>query len=323
MSGGSPSVKFADRSKLMVLGAGTATGKILTEALSPHVSVIGDDTGQFATSGVSCTPRTRAGLRSAADRRLVAHVLSTAKREAVSLIIPTRNIELQALSDHRKEFAQCGIDLLVERPDTLETCLDKFQLMAHCAQDVDVPLTIVLDGALSRQQFLSLGLPFAVESRFPLGSRVRLLITEQAQLDDLPQDGSLIASQIAQGSDFAIEVLSRADGHVVATVPQVLRRAGAGQHVPGPIVADRELQDFARRVAEAIGVTHIVSVVARRQDDGVISLLDVVPRFVQTVAGAIAGGVNLPVLAAAAALGAELPDSLDFQNESSRYSSAA
>jgi carbamoyl-phosphate synthase large subunit len=297
----------------MILGAGTPTGAILVHALSEFVPVIGADADPVGRGQVVSSPKWSLLLPAATDRRFVPDLLSAAIRHTVSLIIPTRNIELPALSAHRKEFAHYGIDLLVERPDTLETCLDKFQLMAHCAQEVKVPLTLLLDASLSQRQLLSLGVPFLVESRYRNASRVRIRVTDPTQLIGLPRDGSLIASQILPGSDFVVDVLSRSDGHVVAAVPQSPQRTVAGRVVPARTVANRDLQDFARRVAGGIGATHVVSVLARRRDDGIISLVDVFPRFVHTVAASIVAGVNMPVLAAAAVLGAELPDDLDFE----------
>jgi carbamoyl-phosphate synthase large subunit len=50
----------------------------------------------------------------------------------------------------------------------------------------------------------------------------------------------------------------------------------------------------------------------RRAFDGNPALLDVNPRFPGTMSLTMAAGVNMPVLAAAGALGHELPDSIPF-----------
>jgi carbamoyl-phosphate synthase large subunit len=278
------------------------------DALSAHVPVVRADAVWPARGGVSLSTETSVMAPAGAERRFVLDVLSAAIRDSASLIIPTRDTELRVLSARRKEFAHYGIDLLVERPDTLETCLDRFQLMAHCGQQVNVPLTYLLDGSETREQLLSLGQPFLVESRHRNASRGGRVITDLDQVVQLPHDGSLIARQLMRGSDFTIEILSRPDGHVVTALPQSPQRTVGGKTVPARTVANRDLQD-----AVGIGASHVISVQACMQDDGTVSLLDVVPRFAETMTASIAAGVNMAVLAAASVLGADLPDHLSFE----------
>jgi carbamoyl-phosphate synthase large subunit len=322
VTGGSPSVRFADQSTVMVLGAGTPTGRMLMDALSPHVPVVGADAALHSRGQFLPSPERPARFCAGAEGRFVLDLLSAAIRDAVSLIIPTSDVELAVLSAHRKEFAHYGIDLLVERPETLDICLDRFQLMRHCSQQVKVPLTILLDGSPTRQQLLALGQPFGVVSRYHNTRQVELVMTDVNQLNGLPRDGSLIARQLVHGSDFTIEILSRPDGCVVAAVPQSRQCTVAGKVVPARTIANGDLQEFARQVAAGVGATRVISVMARIQDDGTISLVDVVPRFAETMALSIAAGVNMPLLAAAAVLGATLPDNLGFEEVEASHLSA-
>ena len=97
-----------------------------------------------------------------------------------------------------------------------------------------------------------------------------------------------------------------------SAVPRSRDKVDSGIAVAGRTVADPRLVDFGRRVAGAIGVTGVVNVQAKLDHAGEPALLEVNARFPGTMALTQAAGIDMPLLAVRAALGAELPDHLDF-----------
>jgi carbamoyl-phosphate synthase large subunit len=82
--------------------------------------------------------------------------------------------------------------------------------------------------------------------------------------------------------------------------------------VAGCTVADRELEQTARRVAEAIGLVGVANVQLRRDAEGRAALLEVNPRFPGAMPLTVAAGVDMPSLALDLALGRPLPDAVPF-----------
>ena len=57
--------------------------------------------------------------------RYLDQLLSIVRREAVSLIVPTVDLDLALLARHQPRFADLGGRVLVSNPDVIDTCQDK------------------------------------------------------------------------------------------------------------------------------------------------------------------------------------------------------
>ncbi|WP_299449985.1 ATP-grasp domain-containing protein [uncultured Serinicoccus sp.] len=304
----------AQRPVVLVTGAGGAAAVTLIEALADDWTVAAADLDPLAV-GLYLVPVERRGLLPrGADPRFVDELLDLALRVGARLVVPTVDVELAGVAAARDRFAEHGIALLVEQPETLRLCLDKHLLMQHCAEVVRVPRTVLWDDrATAAQVEEELGLPFIVKPRQGAGGRGFAVLHSAQELDLVPQDGTVIAQEHLPGEEFSIDVLGRpGGGPPVAAVPRRRDKVDSGIAVAGRTVADPELVAAGRAVAERIGVVGVVNVQVRRAADGTPALLEVNPRFPGTMSLTRAAGIDMPRLAAQAALGADLPKSLDF-----------
>lgn len=298
---------------VFVTGAGGAAAVTLIRALATDATIIAGDIDPLAVGLYLVAPSRRTLLLRGDDPGFVSDLLARAVAFGADLVIPTVDSELHAVAAARAEFAKHGIRLLVETVDTLETCLDKYELMRRCAPIVRVPLTRLWDGEANAEQLAEqLGSPFVVKPRQGAGGRGFAVITAPTQLADVPRDGSMMCQEYLPGTEYSIDVLARPDGHIVAAVPRSRDKVDSGIAVAGRTYHDEALQMFGRNVAVAIAATGVVNVQARRTTDGALALLEVNARFPGTMSLTMAAGINMPVLAVAAALGASLPDALDF-----------
>jgi carbamoyl-phosphate synthase large subunit len=199
---------------------------------------------------------------------------------------------------------------LVEGLATLDLCLDKIALIQACCAFVPVPFTVVLDAAVTQSDLGRLGTPFIVKPR--TGSGAPAVLDSVTELDYLPRDATLILQEFLPGTEYSIDVLARADGHIVASVPRRRDTVENGVVVAGRTVRNDELEDFGRVVAGAIGTTGVLTVLVRRAKDGVLKLLSVTPTFPPTMPLTIAAGVDMPLLATNAAFGVSLPARIGF-----------
>jgi carbamoyl-phosphate synthase large subunit len=138
------------------------------------------------------------------------------------------------------------------------------------------------------------------------------VVYDPAALDAMPHDGTIMVQERLPGEEYSIDVLAAPDGQVVASVPRARDRVDSGIAIAGRTIKDAELEAFGRKVAEAVGATSVVNVQARRAADGTPALLEVNARFPGTMPLTIAAGVDMPRLAVDAALGRELPATVDF-----------
>lgn len=301
-----------DSRTVLVTGAGGAAAVTLLRSLRDRYRVVAADIDPYAVGLYLAAPADRVLLPRGDDPRFVDALLDAARAHGADLVVPTVDVELLEVSRRADDFAAHGIRLLVERPTTLETCLDKWALMQACADTVRVPATVLLEGGTTDEEVAALGTPFIVKPRSGAGGRGFAVLPDAAHLDGVPRDGSQILQEWLPGEEFSVDVLARPDGHVVAAVPRRRDKVDSGIAVAGRTVADPALVTFGRTVAEAIGVVGVVNVQVRRAVDGTPALLEVNPRFPGTMALTVAAGVDMPRLAVAAALGEPVPAHLEF-----------
>ncbi|WP_130011211.1 ATP-grasp domain-containing protein [Serinicoccus sediminis] len=303
----------ADRPVVLVTGAGGAAAVTLIEALADDYAVAAADLDPLAV-GLYLVPGERRGLLPrGADPAFVDELIALARRVGATLVIPTVDVELAAVAQARGRFAEHGMTVLVEQPETLRLCLDKHLLMRHCAAVVRVPRTVLWDEQATPEQVEDLGLPFIIKPRQGAGGRGFAVLHSISELDAVPRDGTNILQEHLPGEEFSVDVLGRPEGGApVAAVPRRRDKVDSGIAVAGRTVADPELVAAGRAVAERIGVVGVVNVQLRRAADGTPALLEVNPRFPGTMSLTRAAGIDMPRLAARAALGETLPPRLDF-----------
>lgn len=297
---------------ILITGAGGAAAVTLIRALREQHTIIAADMDPYAVGLYLVPAGQRVLLPRGDDATFVPVLLREARERSADLVIPTVDVELPGVSAAADEFAETGIQLLVESTDTLDCCLDKWTLVQACAPTVRVPVTVVLDENVTSATLETLGMPFIIKPRRGAGGRGFAIIENEEMLEGHPRDGSHILQEFLPGDEFSIDVLGRPDGHIVAAVPRLRDKVDSGIAVAGRTVHDDALITFGRLVAEAIGVVGVVNVQVRRARDGSPALLEVNPRFPGTMALTMAAGIDMPNLAVDALFGTQLPDALDF-----------
>ena len=297
---------------VLVTGAGGAAAVTLLQALRGRGTLVAADVDPVAVGLYLTPPDCRLLLPPGDDPAFVDVLLDEAVSRGVDLVIPTVDIELRPLSAARARFAEHGVALLVESVRTLDVCLDKLRLMRTCAEFVRVARTVLLTPDTDEAALGSLGQPLVVKPRRGPSGRGFAVIEDPTWLAGFPCDGTILAQELLPGTEYSIDVLAREDGQVVAAVPQSRDKVDSGVAVAGRTLHNPELQSIGALVAEAIGAVGVVNVQLRAASDGAPALLEVTPRFPGTMSLTMAAGVNMPVLAAAGALGKAVPDSIPF-----------
>ena len=298
--------------RVLVTGAGGPAGVSIIRSLlhRSDVTVAAADMDRYA-SGLY--------LVEAAERRLVLaglapeftdDLLKLCVSQKIDVLFPTVDVELEVIAARRAEFADNGVKIASPSAETLEVCLDKYALAARCQGIIPVPTTALL-GAESTA--IDWDFPVMIKPRRGAGSRGIRQIDTREELEALGSDDQTLVQELLPGEEFSVDVLSDLQGSVIAAVPRSRLRVDSGVSVAGATKRNDELENAARAVAAAIGLTTVGNVQLRRNVNGMAALLEVNPRFPGAMPLTIAAGVDMPSLTLDLVLGNAVPANVDFR----------
>lgn len=291
--------------RILITGTGGPSGtSILKDLTGGGYDLYSGDLDPYA-SGLYLVDEThRMLLPRGDDPGFVDVVLEICERLKIEVLVPTVDTELLPLVKRQNEFKAIGTHLVIAAQETLEVCLDKWELHKRCEGKVRVPATVVVD-----QDFdpASVDLPVIVKPRTGSGSVGIHLIKEVRDLEQLERDGTQLVQELLPGPEFSLDVFADQSGEVLAVVPRERLKVDSGIAITGRTTHDDALEKFGADVARLIGLTTVANVQAKEAVEGVPALLEVNPRFPGTMPLTIAAGVDMPKLAVDEALGKELP----------------
>jgi carbamoyl-phosphate synthase large subunit len=293
--------------RVLVTGTGGPSGYSIVNAMADvdGIELVSADIDPYSAGLYLVGPERRAIVPRGDDPGFVDALLAVARREGVTVIVPTVDSELQPLAAARERYAAAGIALVLAQASTLAVCLDKWALHERCRGTVRVPATWLVDASFVADEA---ALPAIVKPRSGSGSRGIRLLREPAELQALPRDRTLLVQEHLPGAEYSLDVLARADGHVAAVVPRERLRVDSGIAITGRTLRDERLQSYGRAVAQLIGLTTVANVQVKLDVDGEPALLEVNPRFPGTMPLTIGSGIDMPRLAIGEALGTPIPD---------------
>jgi carbamoyl-phosphate synthase large subunit len=297
---------------VLVTGVGGPAGISVIRSLlaSRDTRVIAADMDRFASGLYLVPPEQRVLVPAGLSGEFVPVLLDWCRSFGVDVLFPTVDVELPTIAALRDEFSAIGVAVASPSLSTLEICLDKLSLADRCAGVLPVPRTEVLGPAAA----VGRRYPVVVKPRRGAGSRGISFVESEAELLALGSDDTRLVQDMLPGAEFSVDVFADLAGHVVAAVPRSRLRVDSGVSVAGATLHDEELEQAARRVATAIGLTTVANVQLRRDREGRAALLEVNPRFPGAMPLTIAAGIDMPSLTLDAVLGRPIPAALDFRD---------
>ena len=167
------------------------------------------------------------------------------RRHAISLVVPTRDGELDVLAAARAALAGIGATALVASPDALAICQDKRRFVAFCAANgLATPRTYE---------------PGEVPSRFPVfvrpvrgagGDGARRV----AKAADLPTDDELLVQALETAPEYSVDVLMDLSGRPLQAVARRRLLVRDGEAVKSRVEAVPVLEVQALRLCAALGL---------------------------------------------------------------------
>jgi carbamoyl-phosphate synthase large subunit len=217
----------------------------------------------------------------------------------VRLVVPLTDLDHRVLAASRARLGDAVV--LVPEPDTIERCSDKY--LAHrffLERGIGSPPTWLADELPDELPF-----PVLVKARSGFGSRHIYRARDRDELDFFlrytPVESMVQAA--CRGVEFSVDVFCDLDGRCLNAIPRTMIESKGGESIKGMTIADPELVEHGRLVAEELRLVGPGNVQCFREPDGELRVTDVNPRFGGGFPLPTAAGSGYPELALALANG--------------------
>jgi carbamoyl-phosphate synthase large subunit len=239
-------------------------------------------------------PFTAPGYVDALRELIVAH--------GVGLVVPLTDLDHRELATARDDLG--GAVALVSGLGAIERCSDKY--LAHeffTANGIGSPPTWLPGDVPDDLRF-----PVLVKARKGFGSRHIYRAHDREELDFFLRytTAESMVQAVCDGEEFSIDVFSDLDARCVAAVPRTMIESKGGESIKGMSIKDQGLMDFARRVADTLGIIGPANIQCFRAPSGELQVTDVNPRFGGGFPLPTAAGSRYPEMALALAEGERL-----------------
>ena len=217
----------------------------------------------------------------------------------VKLVVPLTDLDQELLADRRDELEPALV--LLPAAEVVTAMADKYRAhQVFVERGIGSPDTWLPDALPEEPSF-----PLLVKARNGFGSRHIFRCANRAELDfhlvRTPVDSMVQAA--CAGEEFSVDVFCDFDGNCLNAIPRTMIESKGGESIKGMTIADPELIELGRTVAEALPLAGPANVQCFRETDGRLLVTDVNPRFGGAFPLPLAAGSRYPELALALANG--------------------
>ncbi|MCP4675124.1 MAG: ATP-grasp domain-containing protein [Deltaproteobacteria bacterium] len=218
------------------------------------------------------------------DEDFVPRMLDICRENAVSLVIPTIDTELCVLSANKKKFEDIGTIVAISSPDTIAISSDKDSTHKWLVDGGFPTVKQVMSDELLREGKDSCGelsFPLLVKPLTGSASIGVTTVKDKVQLEAATEGDVYIAQTIAAGVEYTVDVFVNSYGKALCAVPRKRLEVRAGEVSKGMTVRSEDLQDLARRIAQALpGAFGILNIqIFLDKETGEMNVIEINPRF--------------------------------------------
>ncbi len=231
------------------------------------------------------------------DKSYLSEVLRICEENEIDGVISLNDLELPILAEHKGEFAERGIEVIVSDPRVIDVCYDKYRTFLFLEENgFSTPQTYVsLEPALVAIEGRNLRFPILVKPRRGSASRD---IKDVYSVEELSREflgrTDVMIQECVLGDEYGVDAFNNADLVPVAIYAKKKIRMRAGETERAISVYDGKMIELIRAIAQRLGFYGPADIdLFKRGNDYII--LEINPRF--------GGGYPL-----SHALGADFPD---------------
>jgi carbamoyl-phosphate synthase large subunit len=253
-----------------VLLTGVGKRYDIVSAFAQHATVVAADPNPLAPAQYAAHHR-RAVPR-IDDPEYVPALQSLCEEFGVGAVVPLTDLDLHVLADAR---AAGELPAFVPDPDIARSTFDKYETHLLLSRlGLPSPPTVLPGEPVE-------SFPVMVKPRWGSGAR-SIHRADDARAADFFVDyinEPAMVQRCMDGPEFSMDVLCDLDGRCLNAIPRTMIESRGGESIKGTVIADPELIDLGRRVAEALGVRGPATIQAFRDREIGLGITDVNTRF--------------------------------------------
>lgn len=228
---------------------------------------------------------------------ILSELIDSCRAQSISIVLPSRDGELDFWAQHREAFWDVGIKVIVSTTEAIARCRDKlaFARFGHDAGLPMIPTDKTPDGFGSER--------FVVKERFGAGSRgLGLNLDYQQAVEHAKGLDEPVFQPFVPGPEISIDGWVNARGRVVGVVLRRRDRVVSGESQVTTTFRDTALESEAIKILTALqlrGPVVLQAIVV----DGKLQVIECNPRFGGASTASIAAGLDSLYWSLAEAMG--------------------
>lgn len=229
--------------------------------------------------------------------RYIGQLLSIVRRYGVRLLVPTVDLDLRLLAEHRGRFERCGCHVLISDPEVIDICQDKRRTYRFLKrQGFDCPVTRSVRTALTADRKGQLVWPCFLKPWDGHAGKGGTVVHDREELRFYAKRvPNAICQELVKGAEYTCDVYVDFERHVRSVVPRRRLEVRSGEVSKGQVVKDRRLMTEVARLIERLGAgPGVVTVQLFLTPKGRIQFIEVNPRFGGGVPLSIRAGADFP-----------------------------
>jgi len=254
----------ADRVAVLLTGVGKRYD--IVSAFAQHAFVVAADPSPLAPAQYAAD--VRAAPPRIDDPGYVPFLQDLVREHGVKAVVPLTDLDIEVL-------ARADLPAFVPEPEVCRATYDKYEthelLLRH---GLPSPPT-VLPGEAPESY------PVLVKPRRGSGARSihPAADPEQAEFFARYVDEPVMVQRLMGGPEFSIDILCDLEGRCLNAIPRTMFESRGGESIKGTVIADPELVELGRAVAEALPVRGPCTVQVFRDPEIGLGITDVNTRF--------------------------------------------
>ncbi len=224
-------------------------------------------------------------------------LLSIVRTHAVRLLVPTVDLDLRLLAEHRTRFEELGCRVLVSDPNVIDLCQDKRRTFGFLTKHgFGTPGTMSVRTALAADRRGELAWPCFLKRWDGYASRDTAVVHDRSELRFFARRiPNAICQEFIEGAEYTCDVYVDFERRVRCVVPRRRIEVRWGEVSKGQVVKHPGIMSQAQRVVELLAAgPGVITLQLFLTADGRIKFTEVNPRFGGGAPLSIRAGADFP-----------------------------
>jgi carbamoyl-phosphate synthase large subunit len=229
--------------------------------------------------------------------RYISQLLRIVRRHNVKLLVPTVDLDLRLLAEHKGRFERLGCRVLVSDPDVIDACQDKRRTFGFLTKHgFGTPVTRSVRTALAADRRGKLRWPCFLKRWDGSASKDNAIVHDRAEMQFYARRiPNAMCQEFIDGTEYTCDVYVDFAMRVRCVVPRRRIEVRGGEVSKGQVVKDSRIMEQARRLAELLGVgPGVITLQLFLTTTGQIKFTEINPRFGGGAPLSIRAGADFP-----------------------------